>query len=232
MLKNLIIILTVLAIFCIFIVNSTPVKRSFGINRAKTSEKVMALTYDDGPSPIYTHQLLDIFDRYRAKATFFAIGKQIEKHPEVTKLVLARGHELANHSYSHQDLVLKSPKFIFSEIDKTDRLLHDLGILEEITFRPPWGRRFLVLPYLIFKLNKKLIMWEIDSKDYQEELSPEVIAQRIIERAKPGAIVVLHDGGGDRSRTVAATEIVLQTLKSKGYEFKTVSELLKGKKYS
>jgi len=77
----------------------------FGLNRADTEVKVVALTYDDGPSSPYTNQLLDILDRYQVKATFFEIGRKIEKHPEIVPMIVARGHELGNHSYSHTDMM-------------------------------------------------------------------------------------------------------------------------------
>ena len=100
----------------------------FGIKRADTEVKVVALTYDDGPSSPSTNQLLDILDRYEVKATFFEIGRNIEKHPEIVPMIVARGHELANHSYSHTDMMFKPREFLLSEIEKTDKLLQELGV--------------------------------------------------------------------------------------------------------
>ncbi|MEG4213235.1 polysaccharide deacetylase family protein [Microcoleus sp. S13_B4] len=200
----------------------------FGINRADTEVKVVALTYDDGPYPPYTNQLLDILDRYQVKATFFEIGRNIEKHPEIVKMIIAKGDELANHSYSHKDMMFKPRQFLLSEIEKTDKLLQEVGVKQDsISFRPPWGRRFVVLSYLVSQMHKKLIMWDVDSHDYEETLTAEDIANRVIHNVRSGSIVVMHDGGGDRSKTVAATEMIVKDLQSKGYEFKTVSELLK-----
>jgi len=200
----------------------------FGVNRADTEVKVVALTYDDGPYPPYTNQLLDILDRYQVKATFFEIGRNIEKHPEIVKMIIARGDELANHSYSHKDMMFKPQEFLLSEIEKTDKLLQEVGVKQDsISFRPPWGRRFVVLSYLVSQMHKKLIMWDVDSHDYEKTLTAEDIANRVIHNVRSGSIVVMHDGGGDRSKTVAATEMIVKDLQSKGYEFKTVSELLK-----
>ena len=113
----------------------------FGLNRADTEVKVVALTYDDGPSSPYTTQLLDILDRYQVKATFFEIGRNIEKHPEMVPMIVARGHELANNSYSHTDMMFKRRGFLLSEIEKTDKLLQELGVKQDsISFRPPFGR--------------------------------------------------------------------------------------------
>ncbi|MEG4145865.1 polysaccharide deacetylase family protein [Microcoleus sp. Pol12B5] len=200
----------------------------FGINRADTDVKVVALTYDDGPYPPYTNQLLDILDSYQVKATFFEIGRNIEKHPEIVKMIVARGDELANHSYSHKDMMFKPQEFLLSEIEKTDKLLQEVGVKQDsISFRPPWGRRFVVLSYLLSQMHKKLIMWDVDSHDYEKTLTAEDIANRVIDNVRSGSIVVMHDGGGDRSKTLAATEMIVKDLQSKGYEFKTVSELLK-----
>ncbi|MEG4571918.1 polysaccharide deacetylase family protein [Microcoleus sp. N3A4] len=200
----------------------------FGFNRADTEQKVVALTYDDGPYPPYTNQLLDILDRYQVKATFFEIGRNIEKHPEIVPMIIARGNELGNHSYSHKDMMFKPREYLLSEIEKTDKLLQEVGVKQDsISFRPPWGRRFVVLSYLVSQMHKKLIMWDVDSQDYEKTHTVEDIANRVIDNVRSGSIVVMHDGGGDRSKTVAATEMIVKALQSKGYSFKTVSELLK-----
>jgi peptidoglycan/xylan/chitin deacetylase (PgdA/CDA1 family) len=200
----------------------------FGVNRADTQEKVVALTYDDGPYPPYTNQLLDVLFRYQVKATFFEIGRNIEKNPEIVPMIVAAGNELANHSYSHKDMIFKPREYLLSEIEKTDKLLQELGVKQDsISFRPPWGRRFVVLSYLLSQMHKKLIMWDVDSQDYEKTHTAEEIANRVIDNVRSGSIVVMHDGGGDRSKTVAATEIIVKSLQSKGYAFKTVSELLK-----
>jgi len=209
------------------LIKVTKVQNSFGIKRADTEVKVVALTYDDGPSPPSTNQLLDILDRYQVKATFFEIGRNIEKHPEIVPMIVARGNELANHSYSHTDMMFKPREFLRSEIEKTDKLLQELGVKQDsISFQPPFGRRFVVLSYLLSQMHKKLIVWDVDSLDYENTLTPEGIANRVIDNVRSGSIVVMHDGGGDRSKTLAATQAIVKTLQSKGYAFKTVSELL------
>ena len=210
------------------LIKVTKVQNYFGIKRADTEVKIVALTYDDGPSPPSTNQLLDILDRYQVKATFFEIGRNIEKHPEIVPMIVARGHELANHSYSHTDMMFKPREFLLSEIEKTDKLLQELGVKQDsISFRPPFGRRFVVLSYLLSQMHKKLIMWDVDSLDYENTLTAEDIANRVIDNVRSGSIVLMHDSGGDRSKTLAATQAIVKTLQSKGYAFKTVSELLK-----
>ena len=195
----------------------------FGINRAYTEAKIVALTYDDGPQPPYTKQILDVLDSHQIKATFFYVGQEIKKHPELVKLTLAKGHQLGNHSYSHLDLISDSAELIKSEIEGCDRLLRELGVRGEIAFRPPWGRRCLLLLDIIFAMKKPLIMWDIDAEDYREQDTPEIIANRVLEMVKPGSIILLHDAS---LRTVEATSIIIKNLKGKGYSFKTVSELI------
>ena len=143
-------------------------------------------------------------------------------------MIVARGHELANHSYSHTDMMFKPREFLLSEIEKTDQLLQELGVKQDsISFRPPLGRRFVVLSYLLSQMHKKQIIWDVNSHDYKNTLTAEDIANRVIDNVRSGSIVVMHDGGGERSKTLAATEIIVKDLQSKGYAFKTVSELLK-----
>lgn len=196
------------------------------INHVDTKENVVALTYDDGPNPPYTNQLLNILERYQIKATFFVIGKNIEKYPETIRLIMSKGHELGNHSYSHERMVFKQPSFVKLEIEKTDRLLRQLGVKQEIHFRAPFGRKFIVLPYMLAKMHKKNILWNVNSKDYAA-VNSDAIEKYVLERVRPGSIILLHDGGGKRSRTVAATETIIKKLQKKGYEFKTVSELIR-----
>jgi peptidoglycan/xylan/chitin deacetylase (PgdA/CDA1 family) len=222
--------LTLVTIYLLNALSKTTKFQVFGelVNHVDTKEKVVALTYDDGPNPPYTNQLIGILERNQIKATFFVVGNIIEKHPATVRLVLSKGHELGNHSYSHQKMTSENPSFIRSEIEKTDQLLRQLGVKEEIHFRAPYGRKFLVLPYLLAKMNKKNILWNVNPNDYKA-LNSEVIENYVLEHVTPGSIILLHDGGGDRSRTVAATESLIKKLGERGYTFKTVSELMRVK---
>ncbi len=208
--------------------------------KVNTQELVVALTYDDGPNPTYTNQLINLLNRLEAKATFFVIGQNIETNPETVKKLIDSGHEVGNHSYSHQKLIWKTPAFVRSEIEKTDELLRQLGVKQEILFRAPFGYKRFTLPYILKQMHKKNIMWNVDPKDYQET-NPEIIAQRVLDKVQPGAIILMHDGGsdsrletlrdgqspvgGDRTATIAATEIVIYKLQAQGYKFLTVSQM-------
>lgn len=198
----------------------------FGIRHIATADKVVALTYDDGPLWPYTDQLLDLLGRERVPATFFVIGRQAEQFPDLVRKTLAAGHQVANHSYHHIPLVFQPPGRIDQEILNTDVLLTALGTSNPIAVRPPWGKRFLGLPLLLHRLHKPLIMWDVDAQDYVAGHRGEAIAQRVLARVRPGSIVLFHDGGGDRAQTVAATAQVIASLRDRGYRFVTIDQLL------
>jgi peptidoglycan/xylan/chitin deacetylase (PgdA/CDA1 family) len=122
-------------------------------------------------------------------------------------------------------MVFKNHSFVKSEIEKTDQLLQKLGVTQEIHFRAPYGRKLLILPYVLAKMGKKNILWDVNPKDYQSTNS-EAIGNYVVEHTTPGSIIILHDGGAEPSQTVAATERLIAKLQAKGYTFKTVSELI------
>jgi len=202
------------------------------IYKVKTKDKMVALTFDDGPHPIFTNKLLDIFKEKGIKATFFVTGEHIIKHREIVSRMIAEGHELGNHSYSHKNLIFKKSSKIKQDIQKTDDLLRELGVKEEIHFRPPFGRILFNASNALASLNKKVIMWNVPTKDYRENDS-KVILSRIYKRLKPGSIIVLHDSGLDRNgknidryATIEAVKKLTEELPERGYTFKTVSELI------
>jgi peptidoglycan-N-acetylglucosamine deacetylase len=195
------------------------------ITRVDTPEKVIALTYDDGPHPIYTRRLLKVLNQFQVKATFFVIGHQVEQYPEIAQDVHQQGHELGNHSYSHRRLILTSRSAIRDEIAKTDRLIRELGVQQAIHFRAPFGYKRVRLPLVLSQLKKKNVLWNLDPRDYRAS-SSESVVDYVLDQASPGAIVLLHDGGGDRALTAEATAQLIPRLQAQGYRFATVSELL------
>jgi peptidoglycan/xylan/chitin deacetylase (PgdA/CDA1 family) len=110
-------------------------------------------------------------------------------------------------------MMFKPREFLLSEIEKTDKILQELGVKQDsISFRPPLGRRCVVLSYLLSQMQKKMIMWDVNSLDYENTLTAEDIANRVIDNVRSGSIVLMHDGGGDRSKTLAATQAIVKTL--------------------
>lgn len=192
--------------------------------------KKIALTFDDGPSAIYTEQILDILGKYNAKATFFVIGKNVKKHPEVIKKIVQQGHEIGNHSFSHPDMFIKTFGQIYSQLVMTEEAISDAVEYQPRLFRPPYG----VDKRAVFKVIKRkgyvIIRWSASGKDWDSN-NPQKIAERVINSTKNGTIILLHDGRRTKPKpncqaTVDALPIIIEDLQAKGYEFVTVSELL------
>ncbi len=197
------------------------------VRHVPTERQLLALTFDDGPHPIYTPQILDLLAKHDARATFFVVGHQTEAHPELVQRVLAEGHQVGNHSWSHQRMVLKSPSWVRDELERTDTLLRDLGVPEPIHFRAPFGKKLFVLPWVLWRTDRLNVLFDVVPvpADYLHG-DPELIAADIERQARPGSIVVLHDGGGERPETVEATRMLLETMGAEGWRFVTVEDLL------
>lgn len=202
------------------------------IFKVKTKEKVIALTFDDGPHPFYTPQIIDILAIKNIKATFFVTGENIEANKKLTTRMIAEGHELGNHSYYHKNLIFKNSKYIKEEILRTDRILRKIGYKGDIHFRPPFGRILFTAALVLASLNKNIIMWNVPTKDYKEK-DKNTILNRINKRIKPGAIIVLHDSGIirtgkliNRQATVDTVNVLIDNLHQQGYKFKKISELI------
>jgi peptidoglycan/xylan/chitin deacetylase (PgdA/CDA1 family) len=195
------------------------------VDRVETKERLIALTFDDGPSVENTRAILDVLDRYAARATFFMVGARIEAHPEIAGDVHRRGHEVGNHSYAHARMILRTPSFMRQEIERTDALLRRMGVEGDIHFRPPYGKKLFVLPWVLAKLHKTTIMWDVESSDTGTQ-DRGALTSVVLSGARPGSIVLFHDGGAAKPGTIAALEAALRELKARGYRFVTVSELI------
>ena len=192
-----------------------------------TSKKVIALTFDDGPNPKYTNQVLELLKQYGAHATFFEIGYRMEQYPKVVDQVVHAGHELGNHSMTHQYENKAGVKYMCLDIIKADRIIQKYQPNHLMLFRPPGGYIDTALLQEAKQLGYKVVLWSYhqDTKDYSLP-GAQVIADHIIRHARNGDIVLLHDGGGDRSQTIQALKSILPALKQKGFQFVSVSELL------
>jgi peptidoglycan/xylan/chitin deacetylase (PgdA/CDA1 family) len=195
------------------------------VNRADTQEKVVALTLDDAPT-IYTDEVLKILTDENVHATFYAIGNQIEQYPDQTKAIIAQGSELGNHSYSHQTFFLKSQSFIQEEIERTDQLIRNAGYTGEITFRPPYSKKLIGLPWYLWQHNIKTIEWDVEPDTYYKG-DTEKIVSYTLEHAVPGSIILLHPFCVDACASDReALPQIIEGLKAKGFTFVTISQLL------
>ncbi len=191
-------------------------------NNPLETEKKIALTFDDGPSE-FTLEVLELLKKYNAKATFFCIGKNIEKHPEIVKQIITEGHLVGNHSYSHSKFFdFYNAKQIREEIEKTDALLQKFTSKKINFFRPPYGVTTPSIRRALKKTNQKVIGWNIRSLDGGTK-NQELILNRIIKRVSPGGIVLLHDTG---KHSVLVLEQFLQFLQQNNYEVISIEELL------
>lgn len=188
-----------------------------------TDEKVIALTFDDGPWPTTTEQILDILRENNIKATFFWVGQALNNHKEIGKKVAADGHVIANHTWNH--LYHKhSHSAAAKEIEDTADLIEELIGVNTTVFRPPGGVEDNGLVDYAFSRDYVNIMWSSDSQDWRSSASS--IKRNVLNSVKPGRIVLLHDGGGNRSQTVKALPDIIAELKERGYRFVTIPELL------
>ncbi len=188
--------------------------------------KPIALTFDDGPWPNTTSQVITILKKNNVKATFFVVGKQVQQYPQVVKQIVAGGHALANHSWSHQ-YHHYSQAAAASEIDRTADLVYKTTGVKISLFRPPAGILNNGLVSYAHQKKYAVIMWSADSNDWRSRrITTQAFVDNLLKQAKPGGIILLHDGGGDRSKTIHALPQLIAQLKKRGYKFVTVPELL------
>lgn len=198
------------------------------IHSVKTDQKIVALTFDDGPCKPYTEQILKILDKENVKATFFVVGMNIKRYPDLIQKLIKQGHAIGNHSMYHDKLNKLSVEKIVKDVGGVDKLLREQGYEQEIFFRSPYGLLSPNIDTALGQLHKRHLLFDFLPKDW-ENPAPQVIHDRVMARAKPGFIITLHDGWDHRENTVKATEMIIQSLKAKGYRFVTASELVDGK---
>lgn len=211
--------------------------RGFGpqegiIRRGPSFSFHVALTFDDGPSAEYTPLVLDILKKENVKATFFLIGKHVEKYPEIAKRIINEGHEIGNHTYSHKEMFPASRKRVLKEIVKCEKTVEKVTGIKPVLFRPPRGIYSEAVRKIVLQSGYTMILWTISAVDWAWT-PPRAIAARIRRYVRPGAIILFHDNGAllkseghSRMNTVKALPITIRDLKARGYRFATVSQLL------
>lgn len=198
--------------------------------KVQTAEKVVALTFDDGPDPRYSEQIGQILTAAGAKGTFFVMGQHAAQHPEIVQTLMAQGHEIGNHTWSHPSLKLKSPQMIREELESTDQLIRDLGYTAPIPFRAPYGHSWFALPHVLKQRQQANALWTVQMNDWKPE-QPDVMMSLLAPKFDNGAIILMHDGdgeseGADRRNTVTLVQMIVDKYAAAGYQFVTVSELL------
>ena len=192
---------------------------------APNGENCIALTFDDGPHPAYTEEILQILEEYGVKATFFAIGENVQQYPDVFETILEKGHEVGNHTFSHPHLQHENGERLTRELEQTESLLASKGALGTKLFRPPEGVCSDAVCKAARGLGYAIILWTVDTRDWCHTSSSQ-IAQTVMGSVKSGDIILFHDYVTKPSPTPEALRIMIPQLLEKGYRFVTVSELL------
>lgn len=188
----------------------------------------VALTFDDGPDQIYTPKILDVLKREHAKATFFLLGSQVERHPGMVRRILQEGHAIGNHSFDHRDLARLSASDLTREVNQTDWQIYRSSGLHTHWFRAPYGSVNQDVLNQLGRMGYHVINWTVDSNDWRS-LSALQVKKNVLQHIVPGAIILQHCAGGDKeilTGTVQALPIIIRTLRRQGYELVTIPELL------
>jgi len=218
--------------FCVFFDEAVIVRRH-AFYRIQTQDKIVALTFDDGPSADWTPQILDVLKKHGVKATFFMIGEHCLKYPEPAKRAALEGHEIGNHTFDHHVLIYYKPDELVEEIKKSEKAIEEVTGKKTVLIRPPKAWLTAVEKKIINELGYKIILWSLNSKDWVN-FNSRYIVRYLLHNVRPGDIILFHDSGGvftseggRRAETVKIVGTLIEKLSQKGYRFVTVSELLR-----
>jgi peptidoglycan/xylan/chitin deacetylase (PgdA/CDA1 family) len=200
------------------------------------NRNVVALTFDDGPKPEFCQPILDILDRFGAKATFFVVGREAQENPDLIMRMEDSGHEIGNHTYSHIAVKDKPVGEALGDIQKCSEVIYNITGKQPKYFRPPGGGYNTGLSNGMKKMGLKTVYWSFNAVDYIEttpgyevpedfQAMAKELSKRIVDKVTPGTIILLHNGS---EQTVLALPFILTELKKKGYGFVTVSDIVEG----
>ncbi|MGB6986609.1 MAG: polysaccharide deacetylase family protein [Candidatus Aquilonibacter sp.] len=234
--------LLALAAFWAYEISENPSNQLFGktIVSGPADERVVALTFDDGPNPPYTTAILDVLEREHARATFFVVGRAVAAYPSVVRREVRDGDAIGNHTWSHSHMILMDAAQVRSSLAKTDDAIYRAAGVHTRIMRPPFGARDWLVLDQARSLGYTPVMWSVPLAKDWEEPPAQTIADRIVPYVQDGSIIVLHDGNRgivcadshvgaktcDRHSEIEATRLIIERLRSEGYRFVTVPELL------
>ncbi len=217
--------------FCVFF-DQAIFSREGTIYKVNTDQKKVALTFDDGPSPIWTPQILHALKEKNVKATFFMIGYHVQKYPDIARQVARDGHTIANHGYAHSVILYYKPAEIEEEIKYTEEVIRNITGKTTRFFRPPKAWLRPSIKEKIISMGYNVILWSLNSKDWVC-FNHRYIVSRLVKRIRAGDIILFHDSGniystegGVRRQTVKAIPLLIDTLRKKGFEFVSIDELI------
>ncbi|MDD5085695.1 MAG: polysaccharide deacetylase family protein [Candidatus Omnitrophica bacterium] len=237
--KRLIIVLAILlalaaagvAAFTMFFDQAVIVRRNT-VYHVERPDKVVAITFDDGPSPVWTPKILNELKQANIKATFFMLGMHVEKYPEIARQVAEEGHEIGNHSYDHHGLIYYTNEELETEVNRAEKVIKDATGVKTIYFRPPKAWVTDSEKNKLKEMGYKVVLWSLNSKDWVT-FDNKYMIKYILNNIRPGDIILFHDSGGvfsteggDRHETVLTIQRLAEKLREKGYKFVTITELL------
>ncbi|WP_377717372.1 polysaccharide deacetylase family protein [Pseudofulvibacter geojedonensis] len=189
-----------------------------------TNEKEIYLTFDDGPTPEITKWVLDRLSEYNAKATFFCIGKNVAKHPEIAQNIIAHGHSIGNHTQNHTNCWKVSKSTYLNDVEEAQEIINSKVLNQESInlFRPPYGKITSKRAKQLHKRGYKIIMWDVLSADFDQRINPEKCLQNVLKNTQKGSIVVFHDSIKAQKNLTYTLPKVLEHFSKKGYSFKAI----------
>lgn len=194
------------------------------------NEKKIALTFDDGPHPVYTERILDILAEYGAKATFFSIGENAQRRPEIIKRMVEEGHEIGNHTWSHHLIWELNRDGVINELIRTATVISEICDFQPKLFRPPDGLSTNAIKEAAMQMDYSVILWTIDTRDWERSTTADAIIKNIMSNICAGSIILCHDFvSRPNSITPDAVSRFIPRLLDEGYRFVTVSELIYSK---
>jgi len=218
--------------FTVFFDQAVIVRRDT-IYHISSSEKVVALTFDDGPSPVWTPKILDVLKEAQVKATFFMLGMHAQRYPDVARRVAEEGHEIGNHTYDHHGVFYYKPEELNREVSDAEKIIKSITGIKTKYFRPPKAWLTRKEKEQLKEMGYETVLWSLNSKDWVT-FDDRYIVKYILHHVRPGDILLFHDSGGvfkpeggKRKETVKAVGRLIEKLRERGYRFVTISELLK-----
>ena len=206
--------------------------RKDAIFHVDTTQKIIALTFDDGPSPEWTPKILDELKALDVKATFFMIGQHVEQYPDIARRVAREGHEIGNHSYDHHGIFFYTKEELYKEVADTEEVIRAVTGIPTVYFRPPKAWITADEKKWLKEDGYQVVLWTLNSKDWVT-FDDKYIIKYLLKRIKPGDIILFHDSGGilgiehgDRHETVKTISRLVEELRKRGCRFVTISELI------
>ncbi len=194
------------------------------VSRVDTTDKVVALTFDDGPSA-HAPEVLDMLAAAKVPATFYLNGADLDRYPAQGRAIAEAGHDIGNHTYTHRRMVLVSPTTVADEIERTDAAIARTGYQGPVTFRPPFCKKLWTLPRYLAEHDRVSITWDVEP-DSAGNPDTATIVDETVRSVRPGSIILLHVMADSRAPSRAAVPQIIERLRADGYDFVTVSELL------